>query len=116
MGILRKKIKIAGPEKEKEVEAIIDIASSYSAIPKILAEELGIKELFKRKVPVPPNGKEAEVPIGAGTVSVNGCSRASIFYILDGNVLLGQPELQSFDAEIDWKKETIRIRQCSPLI
>jgi len=118
MGIIRKTVIIGGTKGEKEVEAIIDTAATFSAVPKKLADEVGISVFTYKDTPLPPDGHIEKIPVGIGNLKINGCDRPDVFYILSDKapVLIGYISLQSFGAKVDLKTDEITITQCLPVL
>jgi len=103
MGHVYVKVKICSLDKAKcaEVEGLVDAGATLSAIPRSLAEELGIKA-FRRDV-VETGAGLVEVERGVAVISIAGRELVTEVWISDiiGRVLIGVTTLKMLCLRVD---------------
>jgi len=112
MGVFRVRIRIAStsePDDVRELEAVVDTGSSYTVIPRSLAEELGIRPT-RRMAARLADGNRIVRDMGQAELSYGTLSTFTwvVFGEPDDAVLLGAVTLQELGLEVDPKNETLR--------
>ena len=112
MGVFRVRIRIESPSNPKvsqEMEAVVDTGSSYTLIPRMVAEALGIRPV-RRMAAVLANGVRILRDMGEAPLSIGDLRTTTWVVFGDANdaVLLGAITLQELGLEVDPKNETLR--------
>ena len=112
MGVFRVRIRIESPSNPKvfqELEAVVDTGSSYTLIPRMVAEALGIRPV-RRMAAVLANGVRIVRDMGEAPLSIGDLRTTTWVVFGDANdaVLLGAITLQELGLEVDPKNETLR--------
>ncbi|MEM2676649.1 MAG: clan AA aspartic protease [Candidatus Bathyarchaeia archaeon] len=105
MGYVRVRGFIANPidrNLKAELEFIVDTGAIYTVIPKNVAEELGLKELGRRKFKM-ADGSVVEFPVSEAYITINGEGVTSLVAIADERtpVLLGVTTLELLGLQVD---------------
>ena len=112
MGVFRVRIRIASPsnpEVARELEAVVGTGSSYTLIPRTVAEELGIRPVRKMAARL-ASGVRIVRDMGRAELSFDTLSTPTwiVFGDPDDAVLLGAVTLQKLGLEVDPTTETLR--------
>ncbi|HEO65874.1 MAG TPA: clan AA aspartic protease [Spirochaetes bacterium] len=120
MGLVKAKITLRNPKqdelREMEVEALVDTGALHLCIPEHIANQLNLKELYKRDVTT-ADGKEHLCPY-VGPVEVQfenrGCFTGAI--VLGDEVLLGAVPMEDMDVLVSPAERRLIVNPKSPNI
>jgi len=120
MGLIKEKIRLRNPFKEHlkeiEIEALVDTGALHLCIPEHVANQLELKELYKRDV-VTADGKDHICPY-VGPIEIKfenrGCFTGAI--VLGDEVLLGAVPMEDMDILVSPADKKLIVNPRSPNI
>src|SRR6266511_3342264 len=88
MGLIRVPIMLEGKKGKAEVTALVDTSTSITAVPRVIAEKLGLTS-FKSMTVQLADGQVRKMPVSMATIHLEDRSvPSSVFIIPSGSVRL----------------------------
>ncbi|WP_288006145.1 retroviral-like aspartic protease family protein [Thermofilum sp.] len=111
MAFVRVKAKVwnvENPENAREVLLLVDTGAIYTVLPRSLLEEMGIKNIGKRKFKL-ANNQVVERDVGIIGIEIQGIHAHTLAVFGDeGTYLLGATTLEELGLEVDPVKRELR--------
>lgn len=106
MGHVFVDVYLEGTQKEEKVTMLVDTGATLSAIPKDLADRLGVPRLNPRRVQL-ADGKELTVEAGVVHVRIDGREAPTTVLILGNEPLLGVETLETLGLKVNPQKREL---------